>query len=180
MKPSEVEARIHTWAADHRLPQAHRDRWLALAETDRAATMAIVEGLRLRTGQFLTALELLEEIAVRESVKIAEILERRAVRRIIDGAGSAPGKARALLDALRAIRFPRLREAADKIAAQVADLALPAGIKLVLPRDLSSDDLRVELTAHSGTELRKLLDALAEKADPLCRIADALSGVDKI
>jgi hypothetical protein len=180
MNPNEVEARILTWAADHRLPGAHRDRWLAFAEGDRAATMAIVEGLHLRTGQWVTALELLEEIAVRERVKIAEILERRELRGIIDGGGSAPGKARALLDALRAIRFPRLREATDKIAAQVADLALPAGIRLVLPRDLSSDDLRVELTAHSGMELRQLLDALAGKADPLCRIADALSGVDKI
>jgi hypothetical protein len=180
MKPGEVEAKIRSWADEHRLPEAHRDRWLALAEDDRAAMLTIAETLRLRTGQFVAALELLEEIAVRENAPIAEILARPDLHRIIDGAGSAPGKARALIDALRAIRFPRLREAADRIAAQVADLALPAGIRLVLPRDLSSDDLRVQLTAHGGIELRKLLDALAGETDHLCRIADALSGVDKI
>jgi len=180
MNNGNTEAKILAWAADHRLPQTQQNRWLGLAERDRVAMFAIVEDLHLRTGQFVTALELLEEIAVRESTKIAEILERRELRRIIEGAGSAPGKARALIDAMRAIRFPRLREATDRIAAQVADLALPAGIRLVLPRDLSSDDLRVELTAHGGIELRKLLDALAGKTDHLCRIADALSGVDKI
>ena len=180
MKPEEVEARIRTWAEDHRLPEAYRDRWLVLREDDRAAMMTVAETLRLRTGQFVTALELLEEIAVCENAKVAEILKRRELRRIIEGAGSAPGKARALLDALRAIRFPRMRKAADKIAAKVVDLRLPAGIRLVLPRDLGSDELRVELIAHSGIELRTLLDALAERVDPLCRIADMLGGVDEI
>ena len=175
-----IEARILSWAADHRLPEPHRKRWIALDENDRAALLTIAETLRLRTGQFVIAQELLEEIAVREKLNLKEILERRELRNIIDGAGSGPGRARALLDTLRAIRFPRLRAAADRIAAQVAALALPAGIRLVLPRDLSSDDLRVELTAHGGSELRKLLDALAGRADSLCEIAEALGGADEI
>lgn len=180
MSNGDTEAKILAWAAGHRLPQAHRDRWLNLVEADRVAILTIVEDLHLRTGQFVTALALLEEIAVRESAKVAEIMERRDLRRIVDGAGSAPGRARALLDALHAIRFPQLRVAADRIAAQVADLRLPAGIRLVLPCDLSSDELRVELAAHSANELRQLLDALAGKADSLCRIADALGGADEI
>jgi hypothetical protein len=176
MNNGDTEAKILAWAADHRLPRAHRDRWLDLAEPDRVALLVTVEKLRPRTGQFVTALDLLEAIAVRETTRLAAILDRPDMCRIIDGAGSAPGKARALLDRLRAIRFPRLREAADRLAADVADLALPAGIRLVLPPDLSSDELRVELTAHSGIELRRLLDALAGKADFLCRIADTLAG----
>jgi len=54
---------IRKWAAARHLPEAHLDRWLALAPEDRSALMELAEALRLRTGQLLTAFELLEEIA---------------------------------------------------------------------------------------------------------------------
>ena len=82
----------------------------------------------MRTGQLVTAFELLEEIALRERVSIEAILARAEVRRILDGAGSAPGRARELIEMLRAMRFPRLRRMADLLAAEVAALRLPGGI----------------------------------------------------
>ena len=180
MSESEQDTKIRRWAAAHRLPDAYRDRWLELRDEGRSGILGIAEDLRLRTGQFIVAFDMLAEIAAREPASIAQILERPAVRGIVNGAGSAPGKARGLLEALRAIRFPRLQAMSDRVATQIKSLALPAGIRVVVPRDLSSDELRIELAAHGGSELKELLTRLAEKADPLCRIADALGGADEV
>src|SRR5580698_11440717 len=96
---------IRHWASERHLSEAHLVRWLALAQADRTALVQIAEALRLRTGQLVTAFELLEEIALRDRVSITAILARAEVRRILDGTGSAPGRARELIEMLRAMRF---------------------------------------------------------------------------
>ncbi len=174
------KTRIIAWAADHHLPETYSDRWLALVPEDASAVLSVAEGLRLRTGQFVVALEMLSEIAAREGLDIAQILERPELKRIMGSKGSAPGKASALLDALRVIRFPRLQEMSDRLNAQIRALGLPSGVRVSLPSDLASDELRIEIAAHGGLELRNLLKLLAEKTDALCRIADALGGADEV
>jgi hypothetical protein len=176
----ETEAGIRTWAATRRLPDAHLARWLALAETDRTTLLNLAEGLGLRTGQFITAFEMLEEIAVREREGIGGILARAGIRRILDGTGSGPGKARAFIDELRAIRFPRLKKAADRMAAEVAAMSLPRGIKVILPRNLGSDEVRIEIVARGGAELGKLIEAVARNEAGLRRIAEMIGGMDEL
>jgi hypothetical protein len=171
---------IRQWAAQRHLPEAHLRRWLALADQDRAALLELAEGLRLRTGQLVTTLELVEEIAVRESATIGMILVRPEIRRILDGTGSAPGRARALIDTLRAIRFPRLKRAADRLSVEIAELGLPHGVKVVLPRALSSDEVRVEISAHGAADLGRLIDSVARARAGLGRIADLIGGADSI
>ena len=166
---------IRQWAAERHLPEAHIERWLALASDDRTAILKVAEGLRLRTGA-VAAFELLEEIALREHVAIAAILATDEIRRILDGAGSAPGRARELLEALRAKRFPRLQRMADRLAAEIRGLGLPGGIKVVLPKELSSDEIRIEISARGDADLQNLIDAITRARTGLGRIAD-LTGV---
>jgi hypothetical protein len=172
--------RIRAWADTRRLPQSHLARWLALGQDDSAALLALADQLRLRTGQLITALEMLEEIAVRDRATVAAVLARREIRRILEGAGSAPGRARALLDQLRAIRFPRLKRAADRLAAEIAALGLPRGVAVLLPRDLGSDELRIEISAHGGAQLDRMLEAIVNKRAGLRRIAGLLGGIDEV
>jgi hypothetical protein len=174
------EARIRSWAALRRLPEAHLDRWLAMEAADRDRILNIAEDLRLRTGQFIAAFDMIDEIQVRENKSAAEVLAAREIKQILEGGGSTPGRARALLDTLRLLRFPRLRETANRISAKVINLGLPPGLRVVLPSNLSSDELRVELTAHGGAELRRLIEVLAGSSADLCRIADALDGADEL
>ncbi len=177
MSASSGEEAIRAWAAARRLPEPYLARWLALGPDDRTALLAAVEGLRMRAGQLIAALDLLEEISVREAQPVAAILARIEVRRILNGAGSRPGRASALLAALRAIRFPRLARATERIAREIAALGLPRGIRITPPRELASDEVRVELIAHGGEELNELLGALARHARALARIADLAAGV---
>lgn len=62
-----TESAIMVWAAQRRLPRASLEKWLAFGGPERLALLEVARGLRFRTGQLAAALELLEEIALRES-----------------------------------------------------------------------------------------------------------------
>jgi|HubBroStandDraft_6_1064221.scaffolds.fasta_scaffold538638_1 hypothetical protein len=176
MNADEIDAHIRELAAERRLPQSHLDRWLAMDPLSRAAMLDIARALRLRTGQLVTALDTLDEIAVREHVTVAAILDRPDVRRIANGSGSAPSRASVFLDALRTLRYPRLKKIQDELRTEVSALKLPRGISIDLPKDLGSDELTVSLRVRSGTELAHLLDALDRSRSGLTRIIEMLGG----
>jgi len=179
---NDTAAAIRACAAERHLPETHLARWLRMAERDRAPLLAIARALRLSTGAIVTALTTLEEISVRESCAIESVLARDPIARIINSrAGSAPARAKAFLEALRAIRYPRLAEAARKLEAEIAALDLPRGISVVLPKDLGSDQLRIELQAEDGAGLTRLIGVLNANRGALAHIADVLGcGEDRL
>jgi len=176
MNADETDAQIRELAAERRLPQSHLDRWLAMDPPSRAAMFDLARALRLRTGQLVTALETLDEIAVREHVTVAVVLDRPDIRRIANGSGSAPSRASALLEALRTQRYPLLKRMQDELRAEVSALKLPRGISIDLPKELGSDELTVSLRVRSGAELAHLLDALDRSRSGLTRIIEMLGG----
>jgi hypothetical protein len=176
MNADEIDAQIRELAAERRLPPSHIARWLAMDPQSRAAMLDIARSLRLRTGQLVTALETLDEIAVREHVTVAAILDRPDVRRIANGSGSAPSRASALLEALRTLRYPRLKEMQDELRFEVSAMKLPRGVSIDLPKDLGSDELTVSLRVRSGADLAHLLDALDRSRSGLTRIIEMLGG----
>ena len=177
---TDLDDRIRGWAAARRLPQAYLSRWLALEPADRIAMLELAEGLRMRTGQFVAAFDLVDEIALREGDRFAAIVGRSEIRRLASASGSGPGKAARLLDTLRALRYPRMKALSDRLTAALAVLRLPEGIRVVLPKDLASDELRIEIVAHGERELERLAQALAEKLDGLKRIAEMIGGADEV
>ena len=76
MNADDIDAQIRDLAAERRLPPSHLKHWLAMDSPSRAAFFDIARALRLRTGQLVTALDTLDEIAVRDHVTIAAILDR--------------------------------------------------------------------------------------------------------
>ena len=159
MKADEIDAEIRMLAEDRRLPATHLERWLAFDEVSRRELLALARKVRFRTGQLITALELLEEIAVRERVTAAEVLSRDEIGRVADGSGSGPARASALIEALRKIRFPRLR-----------------AISVDLPKELGSDELTVSLRVRSADDLGRLVAALNRSSARLARIVEMLGG----
>lgn len=162
------------------MPQSHLARWLGMDEESRRALLEHARALKLRTGQLVAALDLLDEIAVRENAPASAILARDEVRRAIAHQGSGPARAAAFLDALRAIRFPRLGRALERISARIAELNLPRGISVVLPRELGSDELVVRLHARTADDMTRLVRALAAKEKELARVAAMLGDDDEV
>jgi len=176
MNAEELDAQIQTLAAERRLSASHLARWLVMDPASRAALLGIARALRLRTGQLVTALETLDEIAVREHVAVAAVLERPEIRRIVNGPGSAPSRASALLQALRTLRYPLLAKMQDELRAEVSALKLPRGISIDLPKDLGSDEVTVSVRVRSGAELARLVEALDRSRPGLTRIIEMLGG----
>jgi hypothetical protein len=176
MSAGDIADAIRAWAAERRLDQAHLERWLALDEQSAVALLEAARGLRLRVGQLHDVLGMLDEIALADGEPVAAVLARPALKRILEGAGSAPARARALVEQLRAMRFPRLGRALERMKAEIAALKLPRTVAVVLPKDLGSDELRIEIRARSGAEFRDSIDALARSASGLERILELLGG----
>jgi len=176
MNADEIDAQIRMLAAERRLPPSHLARWLAMDPASRGAMLEISRTVRLRTGQLMTAIETLEEIAVRENVTIAGILDHSAIRRIAGGPGSAPSRASALLEALRTLRYPLLKKMNEQLGAEISALKLPRGISIVLPKELASDEFTVSLRVRSAAELAHLLEALDRSRPGLARIIEMLAG----
>jgi len=163
-------------AKDRHLPQSHLERWLAFDEASRAAILEVARVLKLRTGQLVVTIEELDEVSVRERTTPAAILARASFRRIIAKAGSAPGRASAFIDELSAVRFPKLRQTSNDLSAAIANLRLPRGVSVVLPKALSSDELTVALKFRNIAELERMLAALDAARPAIGRILDKLSG----
>jgi len=176
MNADEIDTQIRALAAERRIPQSHVDRWLAMDLPSRAALLDIARVLRLRTGQLVTALDTLDEIAVREHVTVAAILGRSDVRQITNGSGSAPSRASALLEALRTRRYPQLNKMMEQLRSEVLALKLPRGIAIGLPKELGSDELTVSLRVRSGDDLAHLVDVLDRSRPGLTRIIEMLGG----
>jgi len=180
MTAAETAAAIRRWAADKRLPEPALARWLALEEPARAALLALASELRLRTAQLATALELVDEIALREGRSAISILDSEALRAAIEAPGAAPARASRMLAALRAMRFPRLTRLRGELEARLRALSLPPNLRIRLPRELSSDELTLELRAGTRGELEEGLRALHRIGPELAAIVERLGGGDEV
>ena len=176
MRDETTAAAIRASAASHHLPEFHTEKWLAMATPSRMGLLDVAERLKLRTGQLIAAIDLLDEIEIREGLSPAETLKRADVQRTFALKGSGPWRAAAFIEALRAIRFPRLRDAIERLSSEVAALKLPPGVLVVLPKDLGSDELMLQMSARTAEELDKLIDAIAAKKPGLVRVAKMIGG----
>jgi hypothetical protein len=179
MRDETTAAAIRACAASRHLPEAHTEKWLAMATPSRMGLLDIAERLKLRAGQLIAAIDLLDEIEIREGVPPAAILLRDDIQRACSLAGSGPWRAAAFIDALRAIRFPRLKLATERLSSEVAALKLPAGVRVELPKDLGSDELVIRISARTGHELENQIDALTAKKPGLARIARLMGGEEE-
>lgn len=176
MSADDIDAQIRDLAAEKRLSPSHLKRWLAMDSPSRGALLDLARAMRFRTGQLMTALDTLDEIAVREHVTIAAVLDRPEIRRIANAPGSAPSRASAMLEAIRTLRYPLLKKMQEQLHTEISALKLPRGISLDLPIDLGSDELTVSLRVRSAAELAHLLDALERSRPGLTRIIEMLGG----
>ena len=179
LRDETTAANIRACAEGRHLDEVHTEKWLAMLTPSRLALLDIAERLNLRTGQLATAIDLLDEIEIREGASPAQILARDVVRRACTGAGSTPWRAAAFIEALRKIRFPQLQAALDHLASAIAALKLPSGVSVVLPKDLGSDELTSRISARTPSAMENRLDALAEKKPDLMRIVKMIGGDDE-
>lgn len=173
MDHDEIDMRVRAWAAQRRLPRAHLERWLSRAADVRKILLELAEALSLRTGQFLTVYELIDEIGVREKLGVREVLAMPAVAQLISGKGSGPGRAGQLIAVLRSLRYPRLHQAQAAASARLKALRLPPNIHVSWSPDMSGA-LKIELIADGSEQMAAALDTITAHRTALCALADEI------
>jgi hypothetical protein len=69
-----------------------------------------------------------------------------------------------------------VRERTDEDGSRRAQTPAHNSRRGALPKDLGSDEMRIEIRARNGTEFKDSLRALADSADGVERILDSLCG----
>jgi len=108
----------------------------------------------------------LEEIALRDDRAIDAILADRVIADIqTDPRLGRADKLKRIKEEVRRQRFPRLAQTEDALRARIVALKLQPEITLSAPIGLEGGRLRVEFSASSQQELKRLTAKLADAAN---------------
>lgn len=170
---------IAAYAQRKRLSGTTLARWQAWPGTDQAALFFLLQDLQCGENHLKDLLNWLEEIAARDDRTIADILERRELRRARTTAGSRHDKLKAVKTVLRTIRYPRLTRLEENVRQAVKVLNLGRTGQVSFPPDFEGDEVTVTLTARNVHELRDVLSQLQQRLDDgrFQRVFDALDEV---
>lgn len=161
---SEVE--IRRYAKDKGFHPQTLDRWLGWDPLARDALLRLTVGLKVGENHLRDLMDWLEEIALRDQSAIAEILARKPIVDIeSDPRLGRSDKIKRVKEELRRLRFPRLAQIEDSIRVRIQELKLHPEIRLTVPQGLEGGKLRVEFSASTAEELKKLTVKLAEATD---------------
>lgn len=137
---------------------------LTLRELDPAAAEALaglLVSLRFGVNKQREVVELVLEIAARESVGVAAVLGEGEVRRLLsDPDADRPLKGRRLREHLRVRRFPRLAGAEARFDALRRELALPPEVRLDPPPGFEGRHYRLAVAFDDRRGLARHRDTL--------------------
>ena len=176
---NEQARQIAAYAQRKRLSGTTLARWQAWPGTDRAALLFLLQDLQCGENHLKDLLDWLEEIAARDEQTIADILERRELRRARATPGSRNDKLKAVKTALRKIRYPRLTRLEENVRQAVKALDLGRAGQVSFPPDFEGDEVTVTLTARDVHALQDGLSQLQQRLDDgrFQRVFDALDEV---
>lgn len=162
--PSLAE-QVTAYAQEKHLHTQTLARWQAWQEDDQAAFLALAQDLQLGENHLRDFLNWLEEIAVRDGGTIRDLLARPEVRRPLDAKLARNDKLKAVKDALRKVRYPRLSRLEEDLRAAVKALDLSGRVRVSFPPAYEGDEVTVEIKARNVKELGDSLARLRQRLD---------------
>jgi len=136
---------------------------LDLDRESSALLLRVIELLRLSSSNQKKLLKICLDLAGREGIAIAELLNRPEGRQILGGAmANPPQQAVRLLAWLNELRRPRFSAATRDWQAFTASLSLPAGVNLEPSPSFERDTLRLSIEFRNRSELAERWPALRE------------------
>src|SRR5262247_1511009 len=157
------EIQIRQYAKEKGFHPQTLDRWLGWDQLARDTLFRLAVGLKVGENHLRDLMDWVEEIALRDQSTIAEILTRKSIVDIeSDPRLGRADKLKRVKEELRRLRFPRLAHLEDSIRVRIQELKLHHEIRLTVPQGLEGGKLRVEFSASTPEELKKLTVKLAE------------------
>jgi hypothetical protein len=179
MKLSVIAEQIVTYAQHKHLSVQILARWQAWLEEDQAALLTLAEELQLGENHLRDFLDWLEEIVLRDGGTIPSLLSRMEVRRPLAAKLSRNDKLKAVKDALRRVRYPRLSRLEEDLRAAVKALDLGGRVRVSFPPSFEGDEVTVEIKVRNVKELDDSVTRLRQRLDDgrLQRMLDLLDQV---
>jgi hypothetical protein len=174
-----AEEQIRRYANGRGFHPQMLERWMGWDQAARDALLRLAIPLKLGENHLRDLMDWLEEIALRDQTKIAEVLARKSITEV----ESHPRLGRAdklkrIKEEIRRLRFPRLAQVEDSIRVRIRELKLHPQIRISVPPGLEGGRLQVEFSASSADDLLAVIAKLADAAgkDALREIFGLLGG----
>lgn len=160
---------VATLAAERRYGAATVARWQQLPAPDAHALATLVAELRPSENQLRDLWEWAADVATRDGLSLAHVLEHDSLRTVRQRPLARAEKLKLVKGALRRLRYPRLATTETALAAHVRALGLPRTVRVEFPEFLEGDDVRITFVARSTTDWAHIAQALLTAAtDPRC------------
>ncbi|MBI3300985.1 MAG: hypothetical protein HYZ72_02755 [Deltaproteobacteria bacterium] len=174
MKP--LAEQIIAYAQQKHLSAQTLARWQAWAENDQAAFLALAQELQLGENHLRDFLDWLEEVVLRDGGTTRDLLARPEIRRPLAAKLARNDKLKAVKDALRKLRYPRLSRLEEDLRAAVKALDLGSRVRVSFPPTFEGDEVTVEIKARNVKELDESLARLRQRVEDgaLQRVFDLL------
>ena len=135
---------------------------LDLERESRSKVFHLISTLKLNMNQQKQLIEYLLDLSHIKGESISQLIEEIQLDRIsVDGNMNTPQKAKAILDLLRKMRYPRLSKAEKTFKKLVSRLCLPKGVHVSAPPFFETPNYRLEVIFKEGRELKDKLDKLS-------------------
>lgn len=157
--------RIFTYAQQKRLNPQTLARWQAWTEADQAALFAFAYELQLGENHLRDLLDWCEECVLRDGGTIAELLARPELRQPLTTKLGRNDKLKAVKEALRKLRYPRLSRLEEDLRAAVKALDLGGRVQILLPPALEGDEITVAIKVRKTQELSESLARLHQRLE---------------
>jgi hypothetical protein len=156
-----VHPKLRAQFSEGRLTLATAERLARKPAAFQEAFAAVTAGVRLTASLQRQVLDLVEEVAARDSCPEVEIILHHEIAGIPADAKMPPHeKGQKIHDFLYRQRFPGISAAEDRFAAAAAGLGLPGDIHFHHDRYFERPAIRVEFAAQSAARFRELVSAL--------------------
>lgn len=134
-------------------------RWLALDARDARALYELATDLRLGQNQLRDLWEWAEDIADRDSLAIADVIEEPEVRAARSAKLGRNDRLHRVRQLLRRRRFPQLAAAEERAEALVRGAGLPPNVRIHLPPFLEGNTITITCHGRGRAELEAALQA---------------------
>jgi hypothetical protein len=134
-------------------------------EPDQAALWELMQELQLGENHLRDFLDWCEEIVLRDGGTVASLLSQPELRQPLEAKLGRNDKLKAVKDALRKIRYPRLSRLEEDLRTAVKALDLGGRVQVSFPPSLEGDEITIEIRACNVKELSDSLARLGQRVD---------------
>ena len=157
----DFEDQIKGYIAEHEVPMTVIELLINLSSEDRNAVFNLMSTLKLGVNKIREFLTSLEEIALRDSCSIYDVLKDSRIGDILNHEKyTEPQKAEQIRRIIREKRYPHLTTIENTYQQQLKQLHLPNGLQLKADRSFEDDSISATFHFSSLNQIKMMADEL--------------------